>query len=661
MIIKFEGVYRSLRTFTSEELGGFAVITGKNGSGKSQLVELLGFAGAANDPFAINLEPNIPRHLRQVEGLEFKSAQQVKGTEIWSRQANELFSAYSQYSIEKKECFEELFNNGLDPIQISDGFDFTDYVKTSNEEEKEQSVWDYAKKLMSSHYMRPGDTVNDVKRNISNMFFNMKPFLHSVNIVATFNKKKFSQLDRDDFLVTPLEEVGYNTQSASPFSIQIENIFYSYARKRFANEIAFNKRVNYNVGNESLPPIEFIKKFPAPWVQLNDILKEHNIKYRIPEIKPESFSPEMVYNFFLVNIFNNQNVKFEELSLGEKVIIGLIIRLFLSQRYKERLQFPECVVLDEPDAFLHPEMSYLLLDVLYKTFYKQFGIKVILTTHSASTVALAPEDCLFEMLNEPKTSLKKIDKEKALKVLTENIPLLSINYSNHRQIFVESPTDQFYYQNIFSKLKKEKPTLYDLYFITTGYGKSNCESVKSLTKELRKAGNKTSYGIIDWDKTNSSEEFILVNGENKRYSIENFIFDPLHLCALFIEQDCANNISVLGFSGTYNQYSLGDESEVRLQQIVDWFFEKMATSFPNLKNLELEKIEYLNGKKVEIPKWYLTDKGHDIEVRLKKAFRSLDAFKNEGELQKSLTEICIKCYPLVPKEPYELLKQLSNN
>ncbi len=41
MIIKFQGEHKSLKTFESENLDDFSVITGKNGCGKSQLIELI--------------------------------------------------------------------------------------------------------------------------------------------------------------------------------------------------------------------------------------------------------------------------------------------------------------------------------------------------------------------------------------------------------------------------------------------------------------------------------------------------------------------------------------------------------------------------------------------------------------------------------------------
>ena len=61
MKIIFNGEYKSLRTFESEELENFTVITGKNGSGKSQLLRILDevYNGKQMDGCSLILEPGV--------------------------------------------------------------------------------------------------------------------------------------------------------------------------------------------------------------------------------------------------------------------------------------------------------------------------------------------------------------------------------------------------------------------------------------------------------------------------------------------------------------------------------------------------------------------------------------------------------------------------
>ena len=280
----------------------------------------------------------------------------------------------------------------------------------------------------------------------------------------------------------------------------------------------------------------------------------------------------------------NEIIPFNDLSSGEKVIIGLILKLFTSEYYGEALTFPDLLILDEPDAHLHPEMSKLLLDVLEETFVNKYGIKVILSTHSPSTIALASENQIFQLTNGTASSLKKISKDEALKILTSFIPTLSIDYRNHRQVFVESPTDVIYYQFLHDKHAQNNSSPFKLYFISNSAGKSNCSQVYNIVKEIRKSGNSTSYGIVDWDLTNKPEIYVYVHGLEERYSVENFILDPIYLVCLLIDSNNAHGVlEKIGLDKTYNQYLLGNEKTERLQEILKYFFSEFENKFPTHK------------------------------------------------------------------------------
>jgi ABC-type glutathione transport system ATPase component len=101
---------------------------------------------------------------------------------------------------------------------------------------------------------------------------------------------------------------------------------------------------------------------------------------------------------------------------------------------------PKLLLLDEIDAPLHPSMARTILDIIIKTLLGVYGIEVLATTHSPSTVALAPEDALYAM-REGQPGLTKVTKDEALSILTVGVPTLSISYDGRRQVFVESPID----------------------------------------------------------------------------------------------------------------------------------------------------------------------------------------------------------------------------
>src|SRR5690606_25891090 len=126
------------------------------------------------------------------------------------------------------------------------------------------------------------------------------------------------------------------------------------------------------------------------------------------------------------------------------------------------------LLMDEIDSALHPQMSKRLISVLYSYFYKELKIKVIISTHSPSTVAFAPENSLLIMRKNEEPRLIKVDKDAALKELTIGVPSFSINYENRRQVFVESKYDVEYYGALYDIFKNYLNKEISLNFIASG-------------------------------------------------------------------------------------------------------------------------------------------------------------------------------------------------
>ena len=69
------------------------------------------------------------------------------------------------------------------------------------------------------------------------------------------------------------------------------------------------------------------------------------------------------------------------MSSGEKVLISLVFYLYSSQ---EKNVFPKLLLLDEPNAHLHPTMTQQFLNVVKNVLVDKFNVRVIMTTHSPS-------------------------------------------------------------------------------------------------------------------------------------------------------------------------------------------------------------------------------------------------------------------------------------
>ncbi|MCW3170157.1 ATP-binding protein [Chryseobacterium sp. 09-1422] len=244
-----------------------------------------------------------------------------------------------------------------------------------------------------------------------------------------------------------------------------------------------------------------------------------------------------------ISLFNkkqNFHTTLDALSSGEKTLIALSFYLFKLQRNNA---ITSLLLLDEIDSALHPSMSKRLMDVLYNVFHKKMGIKILISTHSPSTVAFAPDESIFVMDKNKTPKIYKVSKDIALKELTSGVPSFSINHKNRRQVFVESENDVMFYEGLYNIYNSRLNPEISLNFISSGDSRtdkngipiSNCDQVIKISTTLRNSGNNFIWGIIDWD-LNLKEpeyEFIKVLGYKMRYSIENYLLDPLLLAILF--------------------------------------------------------------------------------------------------------------------------------
>mgnify|MGYP003606217329 CR=1 FL=1 len=649
--------YKSLHPFESDELDPLTVITGKNGSGKSQLLNLI-FNKFRKVPDVASIRLNI---LPEVDKIQFEGIikDNLKNIsyEEWKSVVKKLIDDFKNLKENNIKLLKYIFDNNLQR-------NITHSI-IGNILSNEPEYLALLKINISEVLNRNIETITEFKkldeRNVLNKIYHNRSekLFHFIKHLSEKSGKPIEALTELDFYNSPIDESLIDENEL--FSSQVEYIFYNYAKRRDINRKNWFFKKEDGDENDSISDEDFIQAFPPPWEIINDILQANHLDFCFKGIEKKEFSTDITIDFKLLKKSTSEEIPFNDLSSGEKVIIGLILKLFTSEYYGSSLNFPDLILLDEPDAHLHPEMSNLLINVLENTFVTNFGIKVIFTTHSPSTIALLNENNIYQISNGDDTSLKKISKDHALKILTSFIPTLNIDYKNHKQVFVESPTDRFYYQIIFDKRSQYEKYPFKLYFISNGYGKGSSSQVTETVDAIRKSENKSFFGIIDWDKTNKDNEYIKVHGENIRYSIENYVYDPIYLAMQLMELKAHNVHSEIGLDETYNQYQLGNEKDLA-EKAIEWFFEKFYNKFPMSGELQQNKrtVKFLNGMEFLIPIWYLEFQGHDLESKLKTVFPALEKYRNEGELQKNLSIISAKCYPLVHLDTIEVFEKIIN-
>ncbi len=159
-----------------------------------------------------------------------------------------------------------------------------------------------------------------------------------------------------------------------------------------------------------------------------------------------------------------EEVEYNDLSSGEQMIVNYLFWTLGKDFRGNRIN---TMLLDEPDSHLHPSMCKMMVNILYELSKPKneggSGIRIIITTHSPSTVAFAPENNLFVMEKNDKNerSISSVSNEEAENVLSDGIftykrGINAINLvivSQYRNLlFVEGKTDVIHLEKAINAL-----------------------------------------------------------------------------------------------------------------------------------------------------------------------------------------------------------------
>ncbi|MDT7550743.1 MAG: hypothetical protein QOE84_3137, partial [Actinomycetota bacterium] len=386
---------------------------------------------------------------------------------------------------------------------------------------------------------------------------------------------------------------------------------------------------------------------PAPWQLLDETLQLIGLDYTF--VPPIGIEENLMYAAELVHLGTQTQIKPEHLSSGEKTLLAVALSLYSGARLGEAIELPRVLLLDEADASLHPAMVRSLLQVVGGIFCERYGVKVIMTTHSPTTVALAPEESLYVMQRNQQPRLRKASRDEALSSLTVGIPTLSVTTENRRQVFVESEYDESCYQHLFRLLHAELATPFSLAFIASGKGgHGDAEAVKRLVQELRGSGNLSVWGVVDRDSRGGAPEGIVFNPD--RYAIENLVLDPLAV-GIFLLRRGQLKPEDLGLDASLRHFQFGATEAQTLSDAI------VALVRESSDDASIKTVHYLGGFSTAQPMFWSETNGHDLEDRLCASYPALRA---DGKNLKSrvITEALadVPCY--IPVEVVTLFQRL---
>jgi hypothetical protein len=304
-------------------------------------------------------------------------------------------------------------------------------------------------------------------------------------------------------------------------------------------------------------------------------------------------------------------------------------------------------------------MSQQFLNVIKNVLVDKFGVQVIMTTHSPSTVILAPDNSICEMSRFEPRIKKSTSKNHSVSLLTAGLVYVG---EGTKYFLVEDDDDVNFYSYIYSQLTVDNiiDASIPLVFISasTKDKSGGKDVVQNWVNKLQESGlENILQGLIDADSGNVVSKGIY---KIERYSIENYLADPILVYASLIDKE--KNPPIAGV-----KLMIGEEYKLKslpidmLQKIADSI---ISLCEPELKNYftdfdeieENKKVEvcFVDGKKLMYPKWILNRRGKTIIHEVyNKVFSSPTV--NFKTLFKSLRKL-----NMFPNDIAEKLKEIKN-
>lgn len=550
MDIIFEGKYKSITKFIWNDVPEFCVITGPNGVGKTQLLELIYYSfGQVDQLYSYMRIPRSQWKIVTIRGLNITHPNEI------------VFRRSAWNFLENQVMNVQFIQNAT------------------------QNLW---------------EQFQNYRENERNTQPNYKQFFD--DITSKLRKDIFNISEKEFYAEIPLywnsNVQELLTQSSSN---SFSQIFYDYHLKKA--EFILQKKSDE----------EFRKLYGTPpWIILNEILKETKLPFEVNN--PEDISLRGNFKFLVRNTETNELIEFKDLSSGEKILFSICFWLYNSQEIKK---LPRLILLDEPDAHLHPSMARMFIDAINNIIVKRENVRVIMTTHSPSTVAFTPVDSLIEMKRSTPRFVKISTKNRAINNLTSG--LITVG-KNTKFVLVEDEIDAEFYSAIYSdSIEKEliNPDI-PIVFIPSNKNNNNKNEggggkneVKKWVDKLRE--NELSHlfqGIIDKDYGNIETNGIYVLS---RYSIENYLLDPLVIFALLLDNEVGYDIPNINLK-LGEEYKIKQLTKIELQNIADYIHGGISPLLTGLSSEDTVSslIKITNSIELQYPNWLLNMRGKDL-------------------------------------------------
>jgi AAA15 family ATPase/GTPase len=615
--LQFIQPHNSIKAFEDCELPDFSIITGVNGSGKTHLLEAIQHGHIKIQEFnknqvklynTANFQASIEEASTPASAYKARDAISKKYIQLRDREIERVRKQLAGWNIElpSENSIEDLFDTTTGKLDL-----ILKETKLNGNAPATQYLSNIQKIL------------NDSCTRLRQQLGTDSIILDSIIESQLLNIMKLRELDFRNSITTLVADNTFQLKLASQFSAWLAAFEYNRINRFYATQEG--KEYVY------LDDEAFYKMHGyEPWITANEILDQANLPYTFNHPTGTIYDINGAYQLRLKDKTSGDEISIGQLSSGEKGLLALI-----SLRYQASIEnglktLPKVLLLDEIDAHLHPSFTKVVLHTLKEVFVDQ-GIKVILATHSPSTVALAEqyEATIFELTRIDK-KLRKIDSSTASSILTSGF--LSV-FPDDQIVICEAIDDANYYQNIHDRLvQKEFIPCYPALRFIPASNKANsgegggCAQAKQWADKLSELNLSKFRGLIDWDPkkdaNNESENIRVI----KRSALENYLLDPLTLLAILIDN---------GASDLFPMWENTDQTSSNLFKTPPEIIESMITKLEELielPNTEKTTIDYISGLEVSVSEEWIKERGHDLQQKIGAKFNLVPIINQTGKI-----------------------------
>jgi ABC-type molybdenum transport system ATPase subunit/photorepair protein PhrA len=643
--LNFVRVHKSITDLEPVSLPDFTVLTGVNGSGKTHL--LMGIQGGQ---IASSLVADLAADVRVFDSSNIvpkdtgsfdPAADQTKRSQLF--QVIEAFRDKQFASLQQSVINLGVPNSLCLTASRIDSITVESLNSIFNELTRAEQVHAHIRTLLKTNGTAVGQQVNN---NIGD-----EKWRKSAQRLLERSPEQFITASQADFF----RNKDFLWGDVDPFQQAFGQVFATYRSLVHENDRLEKYPPQPPALQKFLSEQDFWSEYGTPpWDFVNRILETSNLDFRVdcpPMYETVSYEPK------LRKQSKDVEMRFQDLSSGEKVLMSFALCIYNSQESRQPKSFPKLLLLDEIDAPLHPSMAAALISTIQNVLVREMNVAVILTTHSPSTVALAPDESIYAM-DPTGPRVTKVSKGKALTLLTAGVPTLSVSFSGRRQVFVESKTDARLFDSLYQRYKSRLDSERSLAFVEVGRSNEagleqsgGCAQVIRLVKSLSDAGNESVLGLIDWDGKNERDARIHVLSQGLRDGLETAIFDPLLVVATLARDEIrvARSHDLLEDAETYQSLHVWDEA--RWQVAVNKL-QTLVLGSEQASAADSTEVSYLSGISLNIRNAYLRMDDHSLEAAILAKFPELKARnRHAGELMRHMLDTVLSDFEMfLPKD-----------